>query len=162
MKRVMWQARRLSTASTLYSIATADHLGMNLSDMLCLGILAGAGPISPSQLATLIGLSTGSVTGLIDRLERLDLVRRERDEQDRRRIVLHLNTGRDEEIGKAFVPMLETAWQHLEQFTDDELRVIARYHDGAIGFMREATQAMRARERAPITASLSEDAADEN
>ncbi len=146
----MWQARRLSTASTLYSIATADHLGMNLSDMLCLGILAGAGPISAGQLATLIGLSTGSVTGLVDRLERLDLVRRERDPQDRRRIVLHLNTSRDEEIGKAFVPMLEAAWQHLEQFTDDELRVIARYHDGAISFMREATQEMRAREKAPV------------
>jgi DNA-binding MarR family transcriptional regulator len=149
-KRLMWQARRLSSISTLYAMATADHLRLNLSDMLCLGILSVAGPISPGQLAMLIGLSTGSVTGLIDRLERLDLVRRERDEQDRRRIVLHLTTDRAEEIGHAFIPMLEAAWQHLEQFSDDDLRVLLRYHEGAIGFMQEAIQEMRARDRAPV------------
>jgi DNA-binding MarR family transcriptional regulator len=154
MKRIMWQGRRLSSISMLYSMATADHLGMNLSDMLCLGILAGAGPITPGQLATLIGLSTGSVTGLVDRLERLDLVRRERDEEDRRRIVLHLNTGRAQEISQAFEPMLEAGWQNLEQFTDEELNAIARYTAGAIAFMQEATREMRAREKAPIASSL--------
>lgn len=154
MKRVMWQSRRLSSISTLYSIAIADHLGMNLSDMLCLGILAGAGPITAGQLATLIGLSTGSVTGLVDRLERLYLVRRERDEEDRRRIVLHLNTGRAEEIGQAFVPMLKAGWENLEQFTDEELGAIARYTEGAIGFMQDATREMRARDRASVDLSL--------
>jgi DNA-binding MarR family transcriptional regulator len=160
MKRIMWQARRLSSISMLYSMATADHLGMNLSDMLCLGILAGAGPISAGQLATLIGLSTGSVTGLVDRLERLDLVRRERDEEDRRRIVLHLNTDRAEEISHAFEPMLKAAWQNLEQFTDEELGAIARYTDGAIGFMQEATREMRAREKAPVAPLLTDPGGD--
>jgi DNA-binding MarR family transcriptional regulator len=149
-KRLMWQARRLSSISTLYAMATAEHLGLNLSDMLCIGILSVSGPITPSQLATLIGLSTGSVTGLVDRLERLDLVRRERDEEDRRRILLHLNADRAQELSHAFVPMLEASWQHLEQFSDDELRVIGRYSEGAIGFMQEATRAMRAREKAPF------------
>jgi DNA-binding MarR family transcriptional regulator len=154
MKRLMWQARRLSSISTLYSMATAEHLGMNLSDMLCLGILAGAGPITAGQLATLIGLSTGSVTGLVDRLERLDLVRRERDEEDRRRIVLHLNTSRAQEISQAFVPMLEAGWENLEQFTDEELDAIARYTDGAIAFLQAATHEMRTRDKAPIAPSL--------
>lgn len=153
---LMWNSRRLSALSTLFAMSTADHLGMNLSDMLCLGILSGTGPITPGQLADMIGLSSGSVTGLIDRLERLNLVRRERDEQDRRRIVLHLNTGRAEEIGHAFVPMLESGWQHLEQFTDDELGVIFRYIDGAIGFMQKATQDMRMREKSPFADTLVE------
>jgi DNA-binding MarR family transcriptional regulator len=156
-KRLMWQARRLSSISTLYATATAEHLGLNLSDMLCVGILSVSGPITPSQLATLIGLSTGSVTGLVDRLERLDLVRRERDEEDRRRILLHLNADRAQELSHAFVPMLEASWQHLEQFSDDELRVIGRYSDGAITFMQEATREMRAREKAPFAELVAEE-----
>ena len=156
MRRIMWQARRLSSISMLYSMATADHLDMNLTDMLCLGILSGAGPITSGQLATLIGLSTGAVTGLVDRLERLDLVRRERDEEDRRRVVLHLNADRAEEIGQAFETMLKASWQHLEQFSDEELGAIARYTDGAIGFMQEATREMRAREKSPIAPLLAE------
>jgi DNA-binding MarR family transcriptional regulator len=157
---IMWRSRRLSTLSILFAMSTADHLGMNLSDMLCLGILSGAGPMTLGQLASMIGLSTGSVTGLVDRLERLDLVRRERDVEDRRRIVLHLNTGRAEEIGQAFVPMLKSGWQHLEQFTDDDLDVIFRYVDGAIGFMQEATQEMRARDKSPFAETLVERAAE--
>ena len=157
-KRQMWLARRLGSISTLYAMATAEHLGLNLSDMLCLGILSVAGPISPGQLATLIGLSTGSVTGLVDRLERLDLVRRERDEEDRRRIVLHLNTDRAKEIGQAFIPMLEAGWKHLEQFSDDELRVLSRYTEGAIGHMQEATREMRARPKAPLVDLVTDDA----
>jgi DNA-binding MarR family transcriptional regulator len=153
---IMGKSRRLSTLSTLFAMSTADHLGMNLSDMLCLGILSGAGPMTAGQLATMIGLSTGSVTGLVDRLERLDLVRRERDIEDRRRIVLHLNTGRAEEIGQAFVPMLKSGWQHLEQFTDDELDVIFRYIDGAIGIMQGATREMRTRDKSPFADALAE------
>ena len=147
---LMWRSRQLSTLSTLFAISTADHLGMNLSDMLCLGILSGAGPLSAGQLASMIGLSTGTVTGLLDRLERLDLIRRERDVEDRRRIVLHLNTARVEEIGQAFIPMLESGWQHLEQFDDNELGVIFRYLDGAISFMQTATQEMRTRDKSPF------------
>jgi DNA-binding MarR family transcriptional regulator len=153
---LMGRSRRLSTLSVLFAMSTADHLGMNLSDMLCLGILSSTGPMTLGQLASMIGLSTGSVTGLVDRLERLDLVCRERDIEDRRRIVLHLNTGRAEEIGQAFVPMLESSWQHLEQFTDDELNVIFRYIDGAIGFMQIATREMRARDKSPFADTLVE------
>ena len=142
--RVMLAERRLQSIAMLYAMATADALHMNPSDLLCLGILGSTGPITAGQLADIIGLSTGAVTGLVDRLERLDLVRRERDEQDRRRVVLHLNADRTEELDKAFVPMLEAAWQHLEQFSDDELRVIDRYVSGAIAFMREATARARA------------------
>lgn len=158
-KRQMWLGRRLSTISTLYAMATAEHLGLNLSDMLCIGILSVAGPISPGQLATLIGLSTGSVTALVDRLERLDLVRRERDEEDRRRIVLHLNAERVQQFGDAFVPMLEAGWEHLEQFSDNEVRVLSRYTEGAIGYMQEATREMRARERAAFADLASEESA---
>ena len=67
----------------------ATRLDLNLTDLLCLGTLASAGPLTAGQLATLIGVARGAVTGLIDRLERQGRVRRERDAAERRRIVLH-------------------------------------------------------------------------
>lgn len=151
---LMRQSRRLSTLSTLFAQSTADHLGMNLSDMLCLSIISGAGPMTLGQLASMMGLSTGSITGLVDRLERLDLVRRQRDVEDRRRIMIHLNPARSKEIGQAFVPMLESRWQHLEQFTDDELGVISRYLSGSIESVAHATEAIRSREKVPFAAPL--------
>lgn len=154
--QLMMQSRRLGALSTLYSMSTADHLGMNLSDMLCLGILSSAGPITAGQLASMIGLSTGSVTGLIDRLERLDLVRRERDVEDRRRIVIHLNAGRAEQMSHAFIPMLEASWEYFKQFTDEDLSLISRYLSGTIQFMQIATEEMRARPRSAFAETADE------
>ncbi|HWV35386.1 MAG TPA: MarR family transcriptional regulator [Thermomicrobiales bacterium] len=147
---IMLQTRQLSSLSVLYALALADCLGMNLSDLMCLGILSSSGPATAGQLSAMLGLSTGSVTGLVDRLERLDLVHRERDEQDRRRIMIHLDAGRSQEIGQAFVPMLEAGWQNLEQFTDHELAIIRRYVTSTITHMREATREARERERCPV------------
>jgi DNA-binding MarR family transcriptional regulator len=145
---VMWLERRIGSLSTLFSIATADHLGMNLADMLGLGILAGAGPITHGEFAALIGLSGGAVTGLVDRLERLDLVRRERDANDRRRVLLHLNVERTEEIADVFAPMQEESRTNLERFSDEELAVIARYNASIVEFMQAATRTMRSRGKA--------------
>lgn len=148
--RIMLQSRQVSSLSVLYALAMSDHLGINLSDLMCLGALSSSGPVTAGQLAAMLGLSTGTVTGLVDRLERLNLVHRQRDEQDRRRIVIHLDPARAKEIGKAFVPMLKAGWQNLEQFSDDDLAVIERYFSASIATMREATREARERERRPI------------
>lgn len=151
------QSRQLSALSVLYSIAISDHLGLNLSDLMCLAILSASGPVTSGQLATRIGLSTGTVTGLVDRLERLDLVYRQRDEQDRRRIMIHLQARRAENIREAFVPMLESNWQHLEQFSDNDLAMLKRYMAGAIDIMRQTTREARERERRPVLPPLERD-----
>lgn len=80
---------RFSTAVVLFHAAVAERLGLNVTDWKCASLLWRDGPCHPGRLAELTGMSTAAVTHVIDRLEKAGLVRRERDENDRRRVVLH-------------------------------------------------------------------------
>ena len=63
------EMRETSTVTILFHQAIADRLGMNVTDHKCAGILARSGPITAGELARHTGLTTGAITGVIDRLE---------------------------------------------------------------------------------------------
>jgi DNA-binding MarR family transcriptional regulator len=98
---------RLSTATVLFHAAIADRLGVGATDVKCYSILRQTGPITAGDLAERTSLTTGAITGVIDRLERAELVRRARDPHDRRRIVLELvhNAERERAIGALYEPL---------------------------------------------------------
>lgn len=79
----------LGTATVMFQQAVASQLGLNATDHRCLDVLAAAGAVSAGRLAQLTGLSTGAITGIIDRLERAGFARRQSDPEDRRRIIVH-------------------------------------------------------------------------
>ena len=62
---------------------------MNLTDLQCLAILTSAGPVTAGQLAETMGLTTGAVTGVINRLERAGYVLRRHPADGRRVVVPH-------------------------------------------------------------------------
>jgi DNA-binding MarR family transcriptional regulator len=98
---------RLSTATVLFHQAIADRLGVNATDMKCYSILRQIGPITAGDLAERTSLTTGAITGVIDRLERAELVRRVRDPHDRRRIVLECvhDPERERTIAQLYEPL---------------------------------------------------------
>src|SRR5260370_19239740 len=69
--------RDVSGQGVLYSQAVAERLGMNSTDLECLDHIS-RGPLTAGRLAELTGLTTGAITGVIDRLERAGLARRQR------------------------------------------------------------------------------------
>src|SRR5260370_17579584 len=79
------------------------------------------GPMTAGQLADLAGLTTGAITGMLNRLEEAGLVRRERDPNDGRRVIVRLAPGKDEmhEIGPIFAS-LGKAWDEMASHYDDE------------------------------------------
>src|SRR5688500_5827036 len=70
--------------------AVADRLGLNPTDLRCLGLATSEPGLTPTRLAELAGLTTGAITGVLDRLERAEFVRREPDPSDRRRLRVQL------------------------------------------------------------------------
>src|SRR5437867_12726632 len=98
---------RLSTATVLFHAAIADRLGVGATDGKCYSILRQTGPITAGELAERTGLTTGAITGVIDRLERADLVCRARDPNDRRRVVLELlnDPERERAINQLYEPI---------------------------------------------------------
>src|SRR5216684_4723718 len=80
--------KRLSTATIMFHAAVADRMGVSVTDAKCRSILLQLGPMTAGALARHLGLTTGAVTGVIDRLERARLVRRVADPKDRRRVIV--------------------------------------------------------------------------
>src|SRR5215204_1071846 len=80
--------RRSTTGAVLLLQAVTQRSGMNLTDLQCINILTSTGPITAGQLAETMGLTTGAVTGVINRMERMGYARREKDPDDGRRVVI--------------------------------------------------------------------------
>src|SRR6266516_2832158 len=80
-----WQADQELFDSTVMELA-----GLNRTDWRCLDILGTRGPMTAGRLAQAVRLTTGAVTGVVDRLEAAGLVRRIRDTRDRRRVIVEV------------------------------------------------------------------------
>jgi DNA-binding MarR family transcriptional regulator len=79
---------RFIAGVVLYNQVVDQQMGLGGSDSQFLGLLALNGPMTPGRLAEMSGLTTGTVTGVIDRLEAGGFVRRERDPDDRRKVIV--------------------------------------------------------------------------
>lgn len=83
--------------------------------------------VTPGRLGTALRLNSAGTTALLDRLERLGLVRRRRDENDRRRVVLTVEQ-KAVELGRSFFgPLIANLVEAAEDFTPGELDIVHRY-----------------------------------
>src|SRR5215831_4110213 len=121
--------RRTGSLMQLMNQAAADRIGINATDLNCLNILSFSGHMTAGELARATGLTTASITGVIDRLEEAGYVSRERDPHDRRRVVVQINLDRAmKDVAMVFVPMLR-AWREMaSRYSDDELRLIVDFY----------------------------------
>src|SRR5215813_4123008 len=113
--------RALSTEIDRLDHAAAERYDLNRTDMRALDITGQAGPLAPTDLARLLGFTTGGVTTVLDRLERAGYVRRRPDPADRRRQVVEITdatAARDQEV---FGDLIRTTSELLATYTDDQL-----------------------------------------
>ena len=136
--------RRTSSLMQLVTQAAADRIGINPTDLNCLNILSLSGPRTAGQLAQATGLTTASITGVVDRLEAAGYVRRERDASDRRRVVIHLITDsvlRD--AGPVFAPMI-AAWRQVAAgYSDADLELILGFQAQIVRVLSEQLGRLR-------------------
>jgi DNA-binding MarR family transcriptional regulator len=123
--------RRHSTATVLFHAAIAERLGLNPTDHKAADLIMQRGPLSAGELARLTGLTTGAVTGIIDRLEAAGWVRRTRDPEDRRRVIvtLALSGARMRRVAAVFEPAARALSRALEGYTEQELATLLDFVD---------------------------------
>src|ERR671939_1160989 len=80
--------REMSMETILFHQAVADVLGLHITDHKCLDLIHRFGAMPAGRLGELTGLTTGAVTGIIDRLEEAGYARRTNDPKDRRRTIV--------------------------------------------------------------------------
>jgi len=121
--------RRTGALMQLMGQAAADRIGINNTDLNCLNILSFSGHMTAGELAKATGLTTASITGVIDRLEEAGFVRRERDPHDRRRVVVRLSLDKAvSDVASVFAPMLRDWREMARRYSDDELRLIVDFY----------------------------------
>ena len=86
----------------IFSQTVASRVGISSSDLECMDFLNLESRVTAGRLAEVTGLTTGAITGVIDRLEKAGLVRRERDDSDRRKVFITVVPESEAKIGKFY------------------------------------------------------------
>ncbi|MET7650347.1 MarR family winged helix-turn-helix transcriptional regulator [Streptomyces sp. NPDC005486] len=135
---------RYMAAYALFNQALADRLGLHPTDLQCLNLLMlEREPVTTGRVAELTGLTTGSATRLVDRLEKAGYVVRERDAADRRRVLVAAVPERIAEFGRMW-ERLGGDWMPLfEDLPDAELAVIVRHMRRTVEFGAEQVTRLR-------------------
>lgn len=119
--KLVSELRQCYGLGTSFFRAAAARIEMTDTDMQVIDILESSGEATAGQLANLMGLTTGTFTAILNRLEKAGLVRRERDPNDGRRVIVRLATGADgkQELSPLF-SSLGKAWEEMVAQYDDE------------------------------------------
>jgi DNA-binding MarR family transcriptional regulator len=137
--------KRLSTATIMFHSAVADRMGVSVTDAKCRSILLQLGPLTAGDIAQRLGLTTGAVTGVIDRLVGAKFVRRVADPMDRRRVVVEplSNRRREKEIAGLFEPLRRRITSVVAGYSERDQVTIAEFLTKASEVLEEETTRLR-------------------
>lgn len=115
------ELRQLTSLSASIFRAAATQIGMAVTDIQVVDLLDLIGPSPAGQLADLTGLTTGAITRILDRLEKAELIRRERDKSDGRKVIVRLAGGKGD-INKirSILDSVGEVWDEVASRYDEE------------------------------------------
>ncbi len=119
--------RSLGNRTVLYQQSVATALGLYNNDFLSIDILHEKGPITAGELSKLTGLTTGSVTALIDRLEKTGFVQRQPDPQDRRKVIIVPLYENNEDVSRIYLQLHAEMLKLASFYSDEELALITKF-----------------------------------
>lgn len=141
--------REMSTETIMFHQAVADVLGLHITDHKCLDYVYRFGAMPAGRLAELTGLTTGAITGIIDRLEEAGYVRRTNDPQDRRRTIVEptRNKKLERKIEGLFIPLRDRMHKLLASYSDNELAFLLEATTEMLEQTREESKKLRSLEK---------------
>ena len=142
---ILLELRKVSAFSVLFSQAVADRIGVNPTDQECGDLLNIFGPMTAGRLAELSGLTTGAITGVINRLEQAGFVRRAQDATDRRRVIVHAlpDSEAARKAAKLFAGMANASVALCDRYSDADLALILDFVTRALAMTAEEIARLR-------------------
>ncbi|QXJ26501.1 MarR family transcriptional regulator [Actinomadura graeca] len=138
------ETQRSTMFTVLLHHATASKAGMNVTDAQCVNALSLDGPQTPGGLAQLMGITTGgAITAVIDRLEKAGYVKRTRDPDDRRRVIVELVEENVARFGRYFEPIGRMFQERLEDFSDEQIAFLLTWIRGNNAAMPDVIEEIR-------------------
>jgi DNA-binding MarR family transcriptional regulator len=133
--------RELSTTSIFLHQAIASKLGLNVTDTRCFELMSrySQPPLTAGDLARATGLTTGAVTGILDRLEKAALVERFRDPSDRRKVFIRPRPEALQRVGRFYEGLASASLKLASSYSTKELQLISDYLEGSLQILRDQT-----------------------
>jgi DNA-binding MarR family transcriptional regulator len=132
---VLREVRRMTAQSVLISQAVSERFGLSSSDLECLDLALLSGGATAGEFAKVTGLTTGAITGVIDRLERAGYVRRERDPADRRKVIVRARPAMTRRIAPLYDSLqreMTAIWSTQRRAARADRRLLTRSCDLAV------------------------------
>lgn len=126
-QQVVVDSRENGISYTLFRNTIGKRLGLNTTDFEGLDLVFYRGKTTPSELSKYTGLSSGSTTAMIDRLERTGLVERRDNPDDRRGRLVVINREAAHKLQPLFISARLAQNQLLDDYSRAELEVLADY-----------------------------------
>lgn len=132
--RRLWDlGREMSTQTVFLHQAIAQTAGLNATDTKCVDLILRCPEkhVTAGWLSRQSGLTTGAITHILDRLEKRDYIERVRDTEDRRRVFVRVKPEKLNELTPKYEAIGAAYMQMLDEFDDQELRLICDYVEKA-------------------------------
>lgn len=142
--------RRMGAQSVLSSAAMAKHFGLHPTDLEVLDLIFLRETVTAGALAAATGLTSGSVTALVDRLMARGYVARRRDEADRRRVLISVERAATAPIEAAYEPRriaMQALWSSFEHET---LRLVTDFLTRSTDLLVRSTEEIVAADSARV------------
>jgi DNA-binding MarR family transcriptional regulator len=136
--------RTAGNQDSAFDNLAAERLGLNRTDLHAVNIIENSGGLTAGELAAASGLTTGAVTGVIDRLERAGYARRVPDPTDRRRVKVEVTPKFYSRADKIWGPMASDWASRLgRRFTAEELERVIEFLRSTNELSREHLERLR-------------------
>ncbi len=126
-QQVLTAARDNGINSILFRNALGRKLGLNVTDSMCLSLLGIKGISTPTELARYTGLTSGSTTSMLDRLEKRKFIKRKHNPNDRRGVLIEINQKYNGKAAPLVAGIQKANKELLETYSDKELEIIADF-----------------------------------
>jgi DNA-binding MarR family transcriptional regulator len=145
--------RKQGVYSVLFQQAVAEHFGFTVTELVCGNLLDMFGAMPAGRLAELTGLTSGAITGVIDRMVASGFVRRASDPNDRRRVIIEPTRVREAEFDRIFSGLGRGLGQLLAELTPAQhatiLGFVSRLNELLFAEAKRMRQGEAEPERAP-------------
>ena len=140
---VLRSLRRVNLQGSVFGQTVAIRFGLSESDVEALEVLLDSGAATAGRLSELMGLTTGAMTRVIDRLEQAGYVRRQPDPADRRRVIVEVVPEKVAAVEATISRLGEAVAPEIGRFSEAELAVINDFLTRLAAVTREEATALR-------------------
>jgi DNA-binding MarR family transcriptional regulator len=141
---VYLSGRELSAIQIMFLQAVADKIGLNITDMRCLNFIHRSDKtISAKDLVSITGLTTGAITGVIDRLEKFGFIRRGSDFSDRRLVIITPVPEKRAEVEMLFNSINRRRHRMVSFMNDRELAIAKDFMEKNMAVLKEEIDILR-------------------